>query len=65
MKISIIGGSGFIGTRLSQRLTRTGQQFNIVDKAPSRAFPGHVHLADVRGLDALREHVSECLMLFG
>ena len=52
--VCIVGGSGFIGTRLSQRLTKTGQPFSIIDKAPSRAFPGHVQLADVRNLDALR-----------
>lgn len=57
--VCIVGGSGFIGTRLSQRLTKTSQQFNIVDKAPSRAFPGHVQVADVRSLDALRQSIPE------
>jgi len=57
--ICIVGGSGFIGTRLSQRLRMTGQQFNIVDKASSQAFPGHVQLADVRSLDALRQAILD------
>lgn len=52
--VCIVGGSGFIGTRLSQRLTKAKKWFSIIDKAPSRAFPGHVQLADVRNLDALR-----------
>jgi nucleoside-diphosphate-sugar epimerase len=57
--VCIVGGSGFIGTRLSQRLAKTSQQFNIVDKAPSRAFPGYVQLADVRNLDALRQSIPD------
>lgn len=57
--VCIVGGSGFIGTCLSQRFARICQQFNIVDKAPSRAFPGHVQLADVRHLDALRQSIPE------
>ena len=57
--VCIVGGSGFIGTRLSQRLTKTSQQFNIVDKAPSRAFPGHIQFADVRSLDALRQSIPD------
>lgn len=30
--IKIIGGSGFIGTRLSKRLTLSKKEFGIVDK---------------------------------
>ncbi|WP_445778767.1 NAD-dependent epimerase/dehydratase family protein [Shewanella sp.] len=55
----IVGGSGFIGTCLSQRLTKATKSFSIIDKAPSRAFPGHVQLADVRILDALRQSIPE------
>lgn len=61
--ICIVGGSGFIGTRLSQRLIKSGQPFSIVDKAPSRTFPRHVQLADVRALDALRKSISDNAML--
>jgi nucleoside-diphosphate-sugar epimerase len=57
--VCIVGGSGFIGSRLSQHLIKSGMRFNIVDKAPSRTFPGHVQLADVRCLDALRESIAE------
>lgn len=55
--ICIVGGSGFIGTRLSQRLTKIGHNFSIIDKAPSRAFPGNTQLADIRSLDALRKTI--------
>jgi nucleoside-diphosphate-sugar epimerase len=46
--IAIIGGSGFIGTRLSLRLSQSGKLFQIVDKAPSSFFPEKVLNADVR-----------------
>lgn len=54
MNFSIIGGSGFIGSRLCKLLERKGLFFNIIDKAPSRAYPNSVHLTDVRSLDDLR-----------
>jgi nucleoside-diphosphate-sugar epimerase len=46
--IAIIGGSGFIGTRLSFRLSQSGTSFQIVDKASSSFFPEKVLSADVR-----------------
>lgn len=46
--IVIIGGSGFIGTRLSSRLSQSAKSFQIVDKAPSRFFPEKVLSADIR-----------------
>ena len=46
--IAIIGGSGFIGTRLSLRLSNSGKLFQIIDKAPSSLFPEKVLSADIR-----------------
>lgn len=46
--IVIIGGSGFIGTRLSLRFSSSGKLFQIIDKAPSSFFPKRVLTADVR-----------------
>ena len=46
--IAIIGGSGFIGTRLSLRLNQSEKLFVIVDKAPSSFFPEKVLSADIR-----------------
>ena len=57
--ICIVGGSGFIGTRLSKRLVKAGRSFSIVDKAKSLAFPDYVQIADVRSLDALRQMIPE------
>lgn len=52
--ISIIGGSGFIGTCLLHRLS--GNQhllLNNIDKVPSKYFPHLTHIADVRSLHSL------------
>jgi GlcNAc-P-P-Und epimerase len=57
--ISVIGGSGFIGSRLCQRFLRSENSFQILDKAPSLAFPDQAVLADVRSLDSLRAHIAE------
>jgi len=46
--IAIVGGSGFIGTRLSLRLSQSEKLFQIVDKAPSSFFPERVLSADIR-----------------
>lgn len=51
--INIVGGSGFIGTRLGTLLTREGIDFQIVDKAKSKTFPDRTVLADVRSVDEL------------
>jgi nucleoside-diphosphate-sugar epimerase len=59
MNIKIIGGSGFIGTRLAKRLKASEQLFSIIDKAQSRTYPGFVKLADVRSLEALREAIPD------
>ncbi len=51
--VQIIGGSGFIGTRLCRLLADSGREFTIVDRNPSRAFPDRVFIADVRDLATL------------
>ena len=57
MKFCVIGGSGFIGTRLCRRLERAGKLFSIFDKVPSRSFPQLAADGDVRSLDSLRSHI--------
>jgi nucleoside-diphosphate-sugar epimerase len=58
--INIIGGSGFIGTRLAGRLvTNSGLTVRIFDKCHSKAHPDLVTLGDVRSLDQLRKFISE------
>jgi GlcNAc-P-P-Und epimerase len=52
--IDLIGGSGFIGTRLASRLESKGEQFAILDKAPSVKFPVAYRFAEVRDVESLR-----------
>jgi nucleoside-diphosphate-sugar epimerase len=54
MGIVVVGGSGFIGTRLGSRLSRAGKDFKIVDKVVSSTFPSRTLLADVREVETLR-----------
>lgn len=57
--INVIGGSGFIGTRLV-RLLRGKEQLTvqITDKVPSKAHPDIVNLGDVRSVEQLRTLIS-------
>lgn len=57
--VNVIGGSGFIGTRLVRRL-RSKEQLavQITDKAPSKAHPDVVTLGDVRSVEQLRTSIS-------
>ncbi len=60
MNIIIIGGSGFIGSRLCQRLSNAGIKFTIIDKNPSMFFPDKVTIVDVRYYKALSQAVQPC-----
>jgi nucleoside-diphosphate-sugar epimerase len=59
MLINIVGGSGFIGTRLCTHLKRDEVDFHIVDKVVSGCFPIKTLLADVRVLESLHSVISE------
>ncbi|AWW32233.1 UDP-N-acetylglucosamine 4-epimerase [Echinicola strongylocentroti] len=52
-KINIIGGSGFIGTRLCKRLTNSDKIFEIFDKNQSKSFPNLTTIVDVRDKDLI------------
>jgi len=59
MHINIIGGSGFIGTRLSCRLgPNEASIFSIIDKVSSKSFPDKTKIADVRSTIDLRSAIS-------
>jgi len=51
--IKIIGGSGFIGTRLCKRLDKKNIKFKIIDKVMSKTFIDKCQLADVRNEEAI------------
>ena len=54
MKISIIGGSGFVGSRLITRLLGLPDiELSNIDKNESRPYPEITHIANVLDLDAL------------
>jgi len=58
--VNIIGGSGFIGTRLTRRLKNN--KFicsKIIDKVLSKEFPDLVMLADVRSVEQLRKSIVD------
>ena len=48
MTITIIGGSGFVGTRLAKRLLEAGHEVRIADKRRSAAYPERWTRCDVR-----------------
>lgn len=57
-RVLILGGSGFIGTRLLRRILRRPEyECAILDKVCSAAFPELTEIADVRSLEALRTAV--------
>lgn len=48
MRVAIIGGSGFVGTRLLERLRQQeGYSLKNIDKAPSELFKEITHIANV------------------
>jgi nucleoside-diphosphate-sugar epimerase len=57
--ISVIGGSGFIGTRLVRRLLASKRfTVQIIDKSTSKAFPDLVKFCDVRSSDGLKKSIA-------
>ena len=58
MKINIIGGSGFIGTRLSTIFNKKNVAFTIVDKVIGASFSALTHNVDIRSLKDLRASID-------
>ena len=59
-KIALLGGSGFIGTRLTSLLLKSGHSVTIADKALSTAYPDLRAEADVCNVDSLISACAEC-----
>ena len=53
-KVTVIGGSGFVGTNLCRQLASKQQDFEIIDLKMSNQFPEKCKIADVRDVDTLR-----------
>lgn len=58
--VNIIGGSGFIETRLIRRLLNNDLlAVRIIDKVPNKEFPDLVTLSDVRSLEQIKASVTD------
>jgi nucleoside-diphosphate-sugar epimerase len=58
MNITIIGGSGFVGTRLTKRLLAAGHTIKIADKNDSKTYPQLRVFADVRQPETLEKELA-------
>jgi nucleoside-diphosphate-sugar epimerase len=59
-RVDVVGGSGFIGTRLIRRLKANSHlRLTIIDKVCSRSFPDISLIGDVREINQLRECLSD------
>ena len=59
MKVLVIGGSGFIGTRLVDELLEKGHEVSIFDARISEKYPNLTQQGDVRSLQELRLATSD------
>lgn len=57
-KITIVGGSGFVGTNLCRQLSLKQQDFEILDLKMSNQFPEKCKIADVRDVETLRNTIT-------
>ncbi len=57
-KVTVIGGSGFIGTRLCQLLEGSKIDFEILDKRPSRVYAHKCRIVNIHDLDALSSSMT-------
>ena len=57
-KITVIGGSGFVGTNLCRQLSLKQQDFEIIDLKMSNQFPDKCRIADVRDAETLRNSIT-------
>lgn len=57
-KISVIGGSGFVGTYLCRLLEQKQQDFEIIDLRMSNQFSKQCKIADVRDIESLNNALT-------
>ena len=57
-KITVIGGSGFVGTNLCRQLSVKQQDFEIIDLKMSKQFPEKCKIADVCDVETLRKAIT-------
>lgn len=57
-KVTVIGGSGFVGTNLCQKLADRQISFEIIDVKRSQRFPEKCKAGDVRQIESLRQAIT-------
>ena len=57
-KLTIIGGSGFVGTNLCKVLASKQQDFEIIDLKLSKQFSDKCKIGDVRDIKSMREQIT-------
>jgi nucleoside-diphosphate-sugar epimerase len=57
-KITIIGGSGFLGQKLCKLLYKKGIDFEVLDIKKNNNFLDFTKIADIRCCDSLRENIT-------
>ena len=57
-KITVIGGSGFVGTNFCQQLANEHIAFEIIDIQMSQRFTENCKIADVRDIESLRKTIT-------
>lgn len=62
--IAVIGGSGFIGTRLVGNLLNSGHKVKIIDKRDSATYPELRVAGDVRSVDDLVNGLQGCDVIY-
>ncbi len=64
MKFAIIGGSGFVGTRLTKRLLEAKHRVKIIDKRKSDFYPELWQFADVRDYKSILKPLKDCDVIY-
>ena len=62
-KISIIGGSGFVGSSLSSKFIALDKSFEIIDIKENILFEDKTKIADVTDIDELTSKVSGNILI--
>ncbi len=66
MRISILGGSGFLGTNLSKALCQENISFSIFDIQKSKVFPDKTIVGNICHIEDLKKNTKfKCTHQFG
>ena len=63
MKVALIGGSGFVGTRLIDLLQQDGNEILNIDKNQSHFFSKITTIGDVRDREQLTQLLKDTGMM--